>query len=165
MPKNIVDDLITDQEIVFAHGVMSGTMTDRQAAEAAGLNPDTAAYTKSKPRVRAYMQEHRAAVAAKLVDLYVRGTLSEFGADAVEILILAMFMPLLGAIAIVHDLARAAEMKSEADAVVAAYQRTLAAARAEAQAALKQSADRLAAEAAERQRALAASLAQEIQAA
>jgi hypothetical protein len=37
-------------------------MTDRQAAEAAGLNPDTAAYTKAKPRVRAYMLEHRAAV-------------------------------------------------------------------------------------------------------
>jgi hypothetical protein len=43
-------------------------MTDRQAAEAAGLNPDTAAYTKAKPRVRAYMLEHSAAVRAKLVD-------------------------------------------------------------------------------------------------
>ena len=30
-------------------------MTDRQAAEAVGLNPDTAAYTKAKPRVRAFM--------------------------------------------------------------------------------------------------------------
>jgi hypothetical protein len=48
---------------------MSGTMTDRQAAEAAGLSPDTAAYTKSKPRVRAYMQEHRARLQAKLVEL------------------------------------------------------------------------------------------------
>ena len=47
---------------------MSGTMNDRQAAEAAGLNPDTAAYTKSKPRVRDYMIEHRAAVREKLVD-------------------------------------------------------------------------------------------------
>jgi hypothetical protein len=28
---------------------MSGTMNDRRAAEAVGLNPDTAAYTKSKP--------------------------------------------------------------------------------------------------------------------
>jgi hypothetical protein len=71
MPTNIVEDLITDKEIEFAHGIMSGTMTDRQAAEAAGLNPDTASYTKTKPRVRAYMQEHRAAVAAKLVDLEV----------------------------------------------------------------------------------------------
>jgi len=62
MPKNQVSDLITDQEITFAHLVLCGTMTDRQAAEAAGLNPDTAAYTKAKPRVRAYMLEHRAAV-------------------------------------------------------------------------------------------------------
>ena len=54
MPKNQVSDLITDQEITFVHLVLSGTMTDRQAAEAAGLNPDTAAYTKAKPRVRAY---------------------------------------------------------------------------------------------------------------
>jgi hypothetical protein len=42
-------------------------MTDRQAAEAAGLNPDTAAYTKAKPRVREYMLEHRAAVNERLV--------------------------------------------------------------------------------------------------
>ena len=37
-------------------------MTDRRAAEAVGLNPDTAAYTKAKPRVRTYMLEHRAAM-------------------------------------------------------------------------------------------------------
>jgi hypothetical protein len=67
MPKNQVSDLITDQEIVFAHLVLSGTMTDRQAAEAAGLNPDTAAYTKAKPRVRAYMLEHRAAMHDRLL--------------------------------------------------------------------------------------------------
>ena len=67
MPKNQVSDLITDQEITFAHLVLSGTMTDRQAAEAAGLNPDTAAYTKAKPRVRAYMLEHRAAMHDRLV--------------------------------------------------------------------------------------------------
>jgi hypothetical protein len=42
-------------------------MTDRRAAEAVGLNPETAAYTKSKPRVRAYMIEHRAAVRERLV--------------------------------------------------------------------------------------------------
>jgi hypothetical protein len=42
-------------------------MTDRQAAEAVGLNPDSAAYTKSKPRVRDYMLEHRAAVQQQLV--------------------------------------------------------------------------------------------------
>jgi hypothetical protein len=75
MPKNTacpglpwVSDPITDQEMAFAHLVLSGTMNDREAAEAVGLNPDTAAYTKSKPRVRAYMLEHRAAVSEKLVD-------------------------------------------------------------------------------------------------
>ena len=67
MPKNQVSDLITDQEITFADLVLSGTMTDRQAAEAAGLNPDTAAYTKAKPRVQAYMLEHRAAMHDRLV--------------------------------------------------------------------------------------------------
>jgi hypothetical protein len=73
MPKNTVTDPITDQEMAFAHLVLSGTMTDRQAAEAAGLNPDTAAYTKSKPRVRDYMIEHRAAVREKLVGQEAEG--------------------------------------------------------------------------------------------
>jgi hypothetical protein len=68
MPKNAVSDPITDQEITFAHLIMSGTMNDRSAAEAAGLNPETAAYTKSKPRVRDYMSKHRAAVTEKLID-------------------------------------------------------------------------------------------------
>src|SRR5271165_2715534 len=68
MPKNNVDDLITDQEMAFARLLLSGTMTDRQAAEAVGLNPDTASYTKSKPRVRTYMLEHRAAVQQQLVE-------------------------------------------------------------------------------------------------
>jgi hypothetical protein len=49
MPKNTVTDPITDQEMAFAHLVLSGTMNDRQAAEAAGLNPDTAAYTNPSP--------------------------------------------------------------------------------------------------------------------
>jgi hypothetical protein len=68
MPKNTVSDPITDQEMAFAHLILSGTMNDRRAAEAVGLNPDTAAYTKAKPRVRAYMTEHRAAVRERLVD-------------------------------------------------------------------------------------------------
>jgi hypothetical protein len=68
MPKNTVSDPITDQEIAFARLILSGTMNDRRAAEAVGLNPDTAAYTKAKPRVRAYMIEHRAAVSERLVD-------------------------------------------------------------------------------------------------
>ena len=67
MPKNTVSDPITDQEIAFAHPTLSGTMNDRSAAEAAGLNPDTA-YTKSKPPVRDYIAEHSAAVNEKLVD-------------------------------------------------------------------------------------------------
>ncbi|MDX6457453.1 MAG: hypothetical protein QOJ51_3702 [Acidobacteriaceae bacterium] len=73
MPKNTVSDLITDQEIAFAHLILSGTMNDRRAAEAVGLNPETAAYTKAKPRVRAYMLEHRAAVREKLVDQEAEG--------------------------------------------------------------------------------------------
>ena len=80
MPKNTacpgvprVSDPITDQEMAFALLIMSGTMTDRRAAEAVGLNPETAAYTKAKPRVRAYMNEHRAAVRERLVDQEAEG--------------------------------------------------------------------------------------------
>jgi hypothetical protein len=68
VPKNNVSDPITDQEIAFARLVLSGTMTDRRAAEAVGLDPDSAPYTKSKPRVRDYMLEHRAAVEQQLVE-------------------------------------------------------------------------------------------------
>jgi hypothetical protein len=73
VPKNKVSDLITDQEIAFARLVLSGTMTDRGAAQAVGLNPDSAAYTKAKPRVRAYMAEHRAAVQQQLVEQETEG--------------------------------------------------------------------------------------------
>jgi hypothetical protein len=73
MPKNKVTDPITDQEMAFAHLILSGTMNDRRAAEAVGLNPETAAYIKAKPRVRAYMIEHRAAVREKLVDQEAEG--------------------------------------------------------------------------------------------
>ena len=68
MPKNQVSDLITDQEMAFARLVLSGTMTDREAAQAAGLNPDTAAYTKAKPSVLAYMLGHRAAMQQQILD-------------------------------------------------------------------------------------------------
>ena len=68
MPQNPVTDPITDQEMAFAHLILSGTMNDRRAAKAVGLNPDTAANTKSKPRVHAYMLERGAAVREKLVD-------------------------------------------------------------------------------------------------
>jgi hypothetical protein len=67
MPKNEVSDPITGQEIAFAHLVLSATMTDRQAAEVAGLNPDTVAFTKAKSCVRAYMLEHRAVVSEQFV--------------------------------------------------------------------------------------------------
>jgi hypothetical protein len=60
MSKNQDHDLITNQEAAFAHLLLSGTMNDRQAAKAVGFNPDTAANTKSKPRVRDYMLKHRA---------------------------------------------------------------------------------------------------------
>jgi hypothetical protein len=73
MPKNKVNDPITDQEIAFARLILSGAMTDRHAAEAVGLNPDSAAYTKSKPRVRAYMLEHRTAVQQQLVQQEAEG--------------------------------------------------------------------------------------------
>jgi F-type H+-transporting ATPase subunit b len=63
------------------------------------------------------------------------------------------------------DLARAEQLKAEAESVLAAYQQTLASARAQAQAAVKETSDRLAAEAAERQRQLSESLAQRIAAA
>jgi hypothetical protein len=62
MPKGPVETPITDDELAFAHLVMSGKMTDREAAEKAGIDPGRAAYVKAKPRVKAYMEEYRAAV-------------------------------------------------------------------------------------------------------
>jgi len=85
VPKNKVSDPITDQEIAFARLVLSGAMTDRHAAEAVGLNPDSAAYTKSKPRVRAYMLEHRAAVQQQLVQQEAEG-LRRFNLDREQVL-------------------------------------------------------------------------------
>jgi hypothetical protein len=73
MHKNTLNDPITDQEIAFAHLLLAGTMNDRRAAEAVGLNPEAAAVTSSKPRVRAYMVEHRASVEQKLFDQQVEG--------------------------------------------------------------------------------------------
>jgi F-type H+-transporting ATPase subunit b len=59
------------------------------------------------------------------------------------------------------DLARAAQLKSEAESVMAAYQQALATARSEAQAVVKQTTDRFATEAAERQRQLSEALAEQ----
>src|ERR1700739_2156434 len=57
-----------------------------------------------------------------------------------------------------RDLGRAAALKEEAEGTLAAYQKTLADARAAAQETLRQMHEKLAAEAAERQRQLAANL-------
>jgi len=67
MPKGKVDVPITDQEIRFAHLILTGKLTDRKAAEAVGISPGQAAYVKGKPRVRAYMASHRASVRVGLV--------------------------------------------------------------------------------------------------
>ncbi len=59
------------------------------------------------------------------------------------------------------DLEKAQQMKAEAEAVIAAYERALAEARQQAQQTLKETSDRLNAEAAERQRKVAETLAAE----
>jgi F-type H+-transporting ATPase subunit b len=63
------------------------------------------------------------------------------------------------------DIAKASQMKAEADAVIQAYERTLAEARAEAQATLRETIEHLNAAAAKRQKKLAESLAAETSAA
>jgi F-type H+-transporting ATPase subunit b len=63
------------------------------------------------------------------------------------------------------DLEKASQMKSEAEAVIAAYEKALAEARANAQATVKETTDRIAAESAERQRQAAAALADKTEAA
>ncbi|MBX6367904.1 MAG: F0F1 ATP synthase subunit B' [Rhodospirillales bacterium] len=64
-----------------------------------------------------------------------------------------------------EDLEKAAQMKTEAEAVIAAYERALADARAQAQATVKETNDRLAAEAAERLRVAGAAIAEKTEAA
>jgi F-type H+-transporting ATPase subunit b len=63
------------------------------------------------------------------------------------------------------DLEKAAQMKAEAEAVIAAYEKALAEARAQAQATVKATNDRLAAEAAERLRLAGAAIAERTEAA
>jgi F-type H+-transporting ATPase subunit b len=63
------------------------------------------------------------------------------------------------------DLERAGQMKAEAEAVMAAYERSLADARAQAQATLKEAMERFAAQAAEHQRKAAEALGAETTAA
>ena len=68
MPEHKPHDLITDQEIAFARLILSGTVSDHRAAEAVGFKPGVAAYIKAKPRVVAFMQQHRAATQQQIVE-------------------------------------------------------------------------------------------------
>jgi hypothetical protein len=85
MPKGPVESPITHKEMAFAHLVMAGRMTDREAARAAGIDPARAHYVKAKPRVKAYMEQHRASVRAGLVQHEV-DALSEFNIGREQIL-------------------------------------------------------------------------------
>jgi hypothetical protein len=85
MPKGPVETPITDQEIAFAHLILAGKLTDREAAEAVGISPGQAAYVKAKPRVKAYMDEHRASVRVGLVQHEV-DALVEFNIGREQIL-------------------------------------------------------------------------------
>jgi hypothetical protein len=60
-------------------------MTDRVAAKAVGIDPGRAAYVKGKPRVQAYMEEHRASVRAGLVQHEVEA-LAKFNISREQIL-------------------------------------------------------------------------------
>jgi hypothetical protein len=85
MPKRPVQTPITDQEIAFAHLVLAGTMTDKAAAKVVGIDPSRAAYVKGKPKVQAYMEEHRASVRAGLVQHEVEA-LAKFNISREQIL-------------------------------------------------------------------------------
>jgi hypothetical protein len=85
MPKRPVQTPITDQEIAFAHLVLAGTMTDKAAAKIVGIDPSRAAYVKGKPKVQAYMEEHRASVRAGLVQHEVEA-LAKFNISREQIL-------------------------------------------------------------------------------
>jgi hypothetical protein len=85
MPKRPVQTPITDQEIAFAHLVLAGTMTDKAAAKVVGIDPSRAAYVKGKPKVQAYMEEHRTSVRAGLVQHEVEA-LAKFNISREQIL-------------------------------------------------------------------------------
>ena len=86
MPKGKVEDEITDMEIQFALSVLSGTMTDAQAAIAAGFTAAMAPHVKGRPRVKSFMSEHRAAVQAKIVE-HEAETLVKFNIGREELLL------------------------------------------------------------------------------
>jgi hypothetical protein len=56
----------------------------------------------------------------KVADLYARGVLTEAKADGIEALVAVAFAPLLVALAILHDLARAAAIRFRVGAIRAA---------------------------------------------
>ena len=85
MPKGPILTPITDQEIAFAHLVLAGRTTDQEAAAAVGIDPSRAAYVKGKPKVQAYMEEHRASVRAGLVQHEVEA-LAKFNISREQIL-------------------------------------------------------------------------------
>jgi hypothetical protein len=85
MPKGTVETPITDQEIAFAHLILAGKLTDREAAEAVGISPGQAYYVKAKPRVKEYMASHRASVRAGLVQHEV-DALAEFNIGREQLL-------------------------------------------------------------------------------
>jgi hypothetical protein len=85
MPKRPVQTPITDQEIAFAHLILAGKLTDREAAEAVGISPGQAYYVKAKPRVKEYMASHRASVRAGLVQHEVEA-LAKFNISREQIL-------------------------------------------------------------------------------
>jgi hypothetical protein len=72
--------------IAYAHLVLAGKLTDREAAEAVGISPGHAAYVKGKARVREYMASHRASVRAGLVQHEI-DALAEFNIGREQILI------------------------------------------------------------------------------
>ena len=86
------------------------------------------------------------------------------------ILMAKVALPKIGAVLderqrkIDDNLDKAAQLKAEAEAAVAAYEQALAESRANAHAVIKETADRLAHQAEERHRALAANLAEQIKA-
>jgi hypothetical protein len=85
MPKGNVNDPISDVEVAFALLVLGGKLTDREAAEAVGINPENASYVKSKRVVQDYMGAHRAAVTARIAS-HEAATLVKFNASREELL-------------------------------------------------------------------------------
>ena len=59
MAKGKVKRPLNDKEIKFAHFMMTGDMTDRQAAEKAGIPASSADNVKAKPEVQDYMAAYR----------------------------------------------------------------------------------------------------------